>query len=446
MTDAVFLESSGLENTIAYGQDGPRTVRRLLADAYALAARLPAGSYLLNFCEDRYRFAVGFLAGMLSDKVSMQPSSQTPEVLRQLAAQYPGLTCLTDGAWEAPPNLPSLKFPARLESSADLVRNVPEFDRSRIAAILFTSGSTGSPQPHAKSWGKLLRSGLLEAQHLGVWRKGYQVVATVPVQHSYGFESSFLLPLQAGGSFWAGNPFYAMDIVRALESVPRPRLLVTTPFHLATLLRAGVPVPEIDLVLSATAQLSSELAIQAKDRLGVPVHEIYGSTESGQIAFRCTNNGATWTLFDEVRLTECNGDFSAEGGHVEQPIALSDRLELLSDKHFLLVGRKTDLINIAGKRTSFTYLNHQIESIEGVEDAAFYMPPGDDPLGVNRLTAFVVAPRMTRESLMTALRERIDPAFMPRPLVMIDTLPRNATGKLTQGRLDALYLEKVKRG
>jgi acyl-coenzyme A synthetase/AMP-(fatty) acid ligase len=104
------------------------------------------------------------------------------------------------------------------------------------------------------------------------------------------------------------------------------------------------------------------------------------------------------------------------------------------------------LINIAGKRTSLTYLNHQIESIEGVEDAAFYLPPGDDPLGVNRLTAFVVAPRMTRESLMTSLRERIDPAFMPRPLVMIDTLPRNATGKLTQGRLDALYLEKVKRG
>jgi acyl-coenzyme A synthetase/AMP-(fatty) acid ligase len=57
---------------------------------------------------------------------------------------------------------------------------------------------------------------------------------------------------------------------------------------------------------------------------------------------------------------------------------------------------------------------------------------------VTRLAAFVVAPGLTSEFILAALRQRIDPAFLPRPLCLVDALPRNATGKLTRARLDAL--------
>jgi hypothetical protein len=60
------------------------------------------------------------------------------------------------------------------------------------------------------------------------------IVATVPPQHSYGFESSVLLALLGGAAFDSGRPFYPADIVAALERLPRPRALVTTPFHLKT--------------------------------------------------------------------------------------------------------------------------------------------------------------------------------------------------------------------
>ena len=83
------------------------------------------------------------------------------------------------------------------------------------------------------------------------------LVATVPAQHSYGFESSVLLALLGDAAFDAGRPFYPADIAAALARVPRPRALVTTPFHLKALLLAGTELPPVDLVLSATAPLST---------------------------------------------------------------------------------------------------------------------------------------------------------------------------------------------
>jgi acyl-coenzyme A synthetase/AMP-(fatty) acid ligase len=95
-----------------------------------------------------------------------------------------------------------------------------------------------------------------------------------------------------------------------------------------------------------------------------------------------------------------------------------------------LHGRHADLINIAGKRASLAYLNQQLGAIPGVEDGVF-LPPADEAAdSVARLAALVVAPAHTPASLMQALRERIDPIFLPRPLLFVDALPRNATGKL----------------
>ena len=72
-------------------------------------------------------------------------------------------------------------------------------------------------------------------------------------------------------------------------------------------------------------------------------------------------------------------------------------------------------------------------------DGAFWMPSeaGDAP-GVARLVAFVVAPGLRRERILAALRRRVDPAFLPRRIVYVDGLPREATGKLTAARLTEL--------
>ena len=112
------------------------------------------------------------------------------------------------------------------------------------------------------------------------------VVATVPPQHMYGFEMSVLLSLQSGHAFCAEHPFYPADICSVLAGVPAPRTLVSTPVHLRALLAANLTLPALHAVVSATAPLDEALARQVERRFGAPLLEIYGSTESGQMATR----------------------------------------------------------------------------------------------------------------------------------------------------------------
>jgi len=431
---------------LAWAPDGPLTVGRYLADVRNLAEQLPATGYLLNLCHDRYRFAVGFAAGLLRGMTSLQPSSQSPETFRRLRDEYPDLVALCDGTTDTA-DLQRFDFPTlagNRSTPSDL--SIPQIAADHPAAILFTSGSTGLPQAQLKTWGKLVRNGRAEAIALGLDVNPHVLVGTVPVQHSYGFESTFLLALHGGCAFWAGKPFYPQDIAAALASVPQPRLLVTTPFHLSALLSSGIDLPAIDILLSATAPLSTTLAAEAEARTGAPMLEIYGSTESGQLASRRTTDGAAWTLLPGVRLEQAGDNTVACDGHVEGRVALSDVIELLPDNRFLLHGRHADLINIAGKRTSLAYLNHQLGAVPGVVDGAFFLPDEEGPDGITRLTAFVVAPGLTARQITVALRERIEPIFLPRPLVLVDALPRNSTGKLPRKDLQALYAERAGHG
>jgi acyl-coenzyme A synthetase/AMP-(fatty) acid ligase len=93
------------------------------------------------------------------------------------------------------------------------------------------------------------------------------------------------------------------------------------------------------------------------------------------------------------------------------------------------------MVNIAGKRNSLGYLDHQLTAIAGVVDGAFFVPDEDAADGVTRLMAFAVAPGLTSANVLAELRARIDPAFLPRPLLLVESLPRRATGKLPREAL-----------
>jgi acyl-coenzyme A synthetase/AMP-(fatty) acid ligase len=418
------------------------TVRQFLADVAHLAAALPAGQHMLNACSDRYHFAVGLGAALLTRKISLLPPTHTPEMVRQLQAQAPDVFCLSDAAHAIA--LPGLAYqdafahgPA--DADPEAACDIPHLPGDQPVADVFTSGSTGQPLAHRKTWGSLVHSARAEAQCLGLDRgRPCSMVGTVPPQHMFGFESTVLLPLQSGAVLHAGQPFYPADIVAALQAVARPRMLVSTPVHLRVLLASGLALPALDLVLSATAPLAPQLALHCEARFAAPLLEIYGSTETGQIASRRSAQTAQWTLFPQVTLSPHEGRMWACGGHVGQAVPLNDVLETIDEQHFLLHGRLGDLVNIAGKRSSLAYLNHQINSIPGVLDGAFFMPDDSQQGSVVRLMAFVAAPGMTAAALHEALKERIDATFLPRPLVMLPSLPRNSTGKLPREALQAL--------
>ena len=227
--------------------------------------------------------------------------------------------------------------------------------------------------------------------------------------------------------------------------MPTPRVLVSSPVHLRALLDAGLALPEITRVLSATAPLSTPLALEIEARCHALLLEIYGSTETGQIASRRPAQSAEWQLFPGIKFVVEGNRVRACGGHIETSVAMNDMIEPLTEEHFLLHGRIADLVNIAGKRHSLAGLNHLLNNIPGVVDGAFYMP--DDiadahnghPGQITRLAACVVAPGLDAPQLLTALREHIDPVFLPRPLLLVDALPRNSAGKLPRAALQALF-------
>ncbi len=439
------LSHPAADSIVAYRGGRPLRVAQFLDDAQRLADSLPPGRHVLNACADRYRFAVGLAASLMTGRVSLLPSTHTPEVIRHLVQFAPDAFCLTDDEG-CSIDLPRVRYPVApglpdSEVRPGAANRVPQISDDQLAAVVFTSGSTGTPLPYRKTWGRLAACVRAEAGELAIAGSGrFTLIGTVPPQHMYGFESTVLVALQSANAFTAERPFYPADIVKALNEAPRPRALITTPVHLRTLLAAGLAWPALDLIVSATAPLSSELAREAERRSGAPLLEIYGSTETGQIAIRRTSESEAFRLFPGVMLRADNGQTYAHGGHVEQMTPMCDVIELCGEREFTLHGRTADLVNVAGKRSSFGYLNAQLNAIPGVQDGAFFLRERDHggATGIARLAAAAVAPGLSVASLLESLRERVDPVFLPRPLLLVSRLPRNATGKLPHQALEAL--------
>lgn len=431
------------EQIVAWQHGTPVTASQFLFDVEHLAHLLPADDYILNVCRDRYHFAVGLAASILRRKVSLLPPSHTPDMVEQLLKYSKGVFCLHDQL-SCDIALPKVLYPQMprekpLPTEQRMPFQVPLIDADQLIAIVFTSGSTGTPVPHEKHWASLVRNVQAQAARLQLSSDQCCLVGTIPPQHMYGFESTILLPLQSGNALHGDQPFYPADIAKALAEVPMPKVLVSTPLHLRLLLDAEIEVPPMTLIISATAPLSDSLAQKVENQLGAPLLEIYGSTETGQIATRHSTKTSQWRLLPNIGLTVKDGQTWAEGGHIEKTVPLNDVIEIMDAEHFTLHGRSQDLINIAGKRNSLSNLNHLLNSIEGVIDGAFFMPDERTHDHVTRLCACVVAPGLTQAAILAALRQSVDPVFLPRPLLFVEALPRNATGKLPREALKQLF-------
>lgn len=435
------------EQVVAWRHGRPVDASRFLADVDRVAARLPEARHLINLCGERYRFAVIFCAAQLRGQTCLLPPNHAPALIAQLAATHEeafvvsdsGLSGLQTEVFDYPEfEEPGAGTRAPLDRAAiapAFASTIPRIEVAHVAARVFTSGSTGIPGAHPKSWGMLVRNAQGAAARLGInASRPCTLLGTVPGQHMYGFESTILLALQNGVAFHGGKPFYPADVVSALAETDGDRVLVTTPFHLRTLLSASLELPPLRLVLCATAPLSAALASTAEAVFGAPLLEIYGCTEAGQVATRRPAIEEDWHAFDGIRIDARDDGWFASGGHIEFDTRLADRLDLHDPTHFRLLGRDNDMVNVAGKRTSIGYLDTLIQSIPGVDDGAFVARDGL-PGEVDRLTGFFVSATIDEAEVIAALRRMIDPVFLPRPLHRVTSLPRAATGKLPRATL-----------
>jgi acyl-coenzyme A synthetase/AMP-(fatty) acid ligase len=416
----------------------PVTAARFLRDVALTAERLPDRRYALNLCSDRYHFLVAFAAALVRGQVSLLSSDRAPHRLEQLASAYPEAYTIGGGS----ERLPGVEHaPLLLEGTDGGPATVPELPATQLAALVLTSGSTGEPMVHPKPWETLVACSEAASDRFGfAGPVTASVVGTVPPQHMYGFETTVLLPLHANVSSYAGPTFFPYDIAQALARATEPRVLVTTPLQMRTLLQAGQPLPALAMVISATAPLAPELAQAAEAAWGTEVHEIFGATEVGSMASRRTVEGDRWRAYRTVRLRpEEDEAVAVSVPGLSGEVVLADRVEVLDEGSFRLLGRRADLIKLAGKRASLAGLNAILCGIEGVQDGTFFAPDDLDSNPRARLSTFVVAPERSPDAILADLRARIEAPFLPRRVVKVDRLPRNDVGKIPLQALQALH-------
>jgi acyl-coenzyme A synthetase/AMP-(fatty) acid ligase len=426
------------DGILGWADHKPVSIERFLTDVVSLSRNLPDCPRVLNICHNRYRFLVGFAAALVKRQTNILPPNKSPKGLQSVASQFPEIYCLTDGNGQENFGVPLLQYPSE---SVPQVRslNIPEIATSHLAAIAFTSGSTGAPQPHLKSWGSMVKIARSTGHRLiSENLNKSSIIATVPPQHMYGLETSIMLPLQQNVALHDGHPFFPEDIREALESVPQKRILVTTPIHLKACVESSVKFPEISLIVSATAPLSQGLAEVAEQLYDTEVFEIYGCTEAGSLATRKTTRGNAWQLLNGIHLTGNDDRCYIDATYLSQPVKLPDIIKNSQNGLFELQGRSADLINIGGKRTSLGELNHRLNEINGVEDGAYFVPPQKDS-DHKRLIAFIVAKDLREKDILKALRQHLDPVFLPRPIYFVDRLLRTSSGKLTRENLLEIY-------
>jgi len=414
--------------------------RQFLASVHALARRLPAATHALNLCEDRYQFMVAFAAICLRGQTNLLPPSAVPGAIAEIAGGYPGCYAVGDGA---PLALP-LRWIAVDDDGIDDDRHdadeaaraaMPSIAADHIAALAFTSGSSGAPRAHAKTWQSLVQTARLAAQRFAVdGLPQVSVVATVPPQHMYGLETTVMMAFAGGYAAHSGRSFFPAELRLALLQVPAPRVLITTPVHLRSCLAAGLPLPRLQRVVCATAPLAPERAAAAEAQLGAPVFEIYGCTEAGSVATRRTVAAPAWTLFAGMHLSRQDDATVVHGAHLGAAVMLPDLLEDLGEGRFHLRGRNGDMLKVAGKRASLGDLTLRLLRIPGVSDAVVFVPPAKAGREA-RPAALVVAPGFSPSQILAALQATIDPVFLPRPLLCLPCLPRNAVGKLPRAAL-----------
>lgn len=414
------------------------TVAEFLADVRAVAAALPTGTAAVNLCDDRYAFLVAFCAVMCRGQTNLLPSSRAPQAVDEVLAAHTGSYALSEVQLLPAPRR-FVRMPL-LGTAGGAETAVPAISGSHLAAIGFTSGSTGQPKPNPKTWRAFHASNANNAAALAATldlAAGAiaHIVATVPPQHMYGIELSVLLPLLGPFAVYDGRPLFPADVAAALEAVPEPRVLVTTPVHLRALLADPMALPRLGAITSATAPLPQELAAEAETRYGAPVLEFFGSTETCVIAQRRCADEDTWRAYAGVRLRPQPDGTLVDAPYFDQPVALQDIVELLPGHRFRLRGRNADLVEIAGKRASLADLTRRVLALPGVSDAAVFQLDDADDMGVRRIAALVVAAQRSEADLLRELRNAIDPAFLPRPLRRVAALPRNETGKLPRAAL-----------
>ena len=415
---------------VADGPEGAKSwddlIREVSGWKAAFAAR-PETRFLLHE-EDSWTFACALLGAWAAGKHSAVPGDALPATLDALAL---------------PRVREPLHAPAAMPGRLDLVRAIPGG-----ALTVYTSGSTGKPAAFAKSFAQLSSEIESLENTFGAGLGPAAILSTVSHQHIYGLLFKILWPLCSGRVIYLPGLFYPEEILAAVRKT-NTAALISSPAHLKRLPEALDWASVQDrwrAVFSSGGPLPFEGARKTRALFGRAPFEVYGSSETGGIAWReRAAESSPWRSFPKVtvELEAASGALRVRSPHLpnEGWFTTADKAKMTPDG-FELFGRLDRIVKVEEKRVSLDAVEAALLGSGLAAEARVLALAGDGRLGA------VVVPsadgqslerKILQERLRASLAKSVQSVAIPKRWRFASALPLNASGKVTEDSLRLLF-------
>lgn len=400
------------------------------------------GKLVALYQRDSLEFMAALAALWRLGKQALVPANNLPASCEQLAE-------LT--AWFAGDFPVNGLLVAALDNTFAPLVSIPVPAAGASALVLFTSGSTGNPEPVAKNFAQLeAELGALESQW-GNQLAGATITSSVSHHHIYGLLFRLLWPLCAGRAFIARERDYWEELADDARRF-QPLAIISSPAHLSRIPPLAWPdQAHLAALFSSGAPLATASSHSANAQLGQAVTEVYGSTETGGIGWREQDKGADWTCLPgvEIALDTSDSLLQVRSGHLSDSdwFTSADRASLEADGRFSLCGRADRIAKVGGKRISLSAIERELEQQDGVAKArVILLPERGDRLGAVVILDNEGNKRLVdqgkngiNQQLKKALENTVDRVAIPRYWRYLGELPCNSQGKTTHVELAQLF-------
>ncbi|MFA0131372.1 AMP-binding protein [Vibrio splendidus] len=397
--------------------------------------------------QDSYLFSVAFLACAVSHKHIILPGNYQPCALAELNEHFDCL--LVDdaiGAVEVS-EVRNIQTLLDTETREPLTDNLPTIDLAAIHLTLFTSGSSGTPKAIDKTLEHLDIEIAQLDKNWGDLLKGNRVHSTVSHQHIYGLLFRILWPLCSGVPFARHNLEYPEQI---LSHANKQSVLISSPALLKRL-KHETKSAQLAGVFSSGGPLPTESAHQSRSLLGHLPIEVFGSTETGGIAFRQQESPQTpWQLFDCIEASlNSENCIKLLSPYIDKNnwYQTADECEMVSSNQFILKGRTDRVIKIEEKRVSLVEVEKRLEQLPWVSECVVI--PFEEPERLILASVLVLSDQgqvklatMSKGKfwlmLRSELRKWLEPIAIPRKYRVVDEIPLNSQGKRLTSHIEQL--------
>ena len=402
-------------------------------------------SWILH-CEDSYYFTVALLAMLQSGRKALVTANRQEAFIKEIMKpEYGFLTDMPfsdDSAMMIQKVLASDKYNGEIKFS--------KFDKSKAEMVMFTSGTTGEPKAVYKRFLQFENELFELVKVFGNDWINRKVYSTVNHHHIYGLLFTALLPIATGLPFRR----HRIDFPTELNSLTDESIVMaSSPAFLKRLSAEtdkpiGFKCPPI--IYSSGGPLPVDVARSSSVLTGFWPMEIYGSTETGGIAYRQSKNGPVWTPFEVCKMSVAeNGCLNIKSSYIleSEGFTTGDLVELYDDGRFLLQGRADSIVKIEEKRISLPEVENRLKQTGLVQDVRVVPMDGKRQY----LAAAIVLNESGREKFASAAKLAINNYFhdfllqfientvSPKKWRYLEELPQNTEGKIRVRDIQALF-------